>query len=106
MNFEGIKSYIESVKPAAKGLVIREEITQESNFRAIENFDAWLKKNKLIGICGVDTRQITHMLRENGSINALISHKKNGVFDINKITKKNSEWCGIKGVDLLSLIHI
>ena len=46
------------------------------------------------------------MLRENGSINALISHKKNGVFDINKITKKNSEWSGIKGVDLTKDVTI
>ena len=37
--------------------------TTQSNFRATENFDKWLKKNKLVGIYGVDTRKITQILR-------------------------------------------
>ena len=59
---------VESKKPAAKGLVIREDITKQSNFRATDNLQNWLIKNKLVGISGVDTRQITQILREKGSI--------------------------------------
>ena len=69
-------------------MVIREDITQESNFRATNHFQVWLQENKLVGICGVDTRQITHLLREKGSINAAIVHKKNGVFNLKNISKK------------------
>ena len=95
---------IESKKPAAKGLVIREDITHQSNFRATNHFNNWLKENKLIGICGVDTRQITHLLREKGSINAAIVHKKNGVFNLKNISKKRSKWNGIKGCDLAQYV--
>ena len=88
----GTNNYdIESIKPAAKGLVIREDITQESNFRATNHFQVWLQENKLVGICGVDTRHITHILRENGSINAAIVHKKNGMFGLKNIFKKISQ---------------
>ena len=65
----------EAKKPAAKGLVIRENISTQSNFRATENFDKWLKKNKLVGIYGVDTRKITQILRDKGAVNAIISYK-------------------------------
>ena len=81
-------------------MVIREDITQESNFRATNHFQVWLQENKLVGICGVDTRHITHILRENGSINAAIVHKKNGMFGLKNIFKKISQWGGIKGCDL------
>ena len=85
-------------------MVIREDITHQSNFRATNHFNNWLKENKLIGICGVDTRQITHLLREKGSINAAIVHKKNGVFNLKNISKKRSKWNGIKGCDLTQYV--
>ena len=81
-------------------MVIREDITQESNFRATNHFQVWLQENKLVGICGIDTRHITHILRENGSINAAIVHKKNGMFGLKNIFKKRSQWGGIAGCDL------
>ena len=91
---------IESKKPAAKGLVIREDISIQSNFRATNHFNNWLKENKLIGICGVDTRQITQMLRERGSVNAIIEYKKNGKFNFKEIAKKLKNWEGIENCDL------
>ena len=59
-------------------MVIREDISIQSNFRATDNLQNWLKKNKLVGISGVDTRQITQILRERGSVNAIIEYNKNG----------------------------
>ena len=97
---------IESTKPAAKGLVIRENITEQSNFRATENLEDWLKKNKLVGIYGVDTRQITQTLRSKGSLNAIISYKKNGNFNFKEIKKELKEWKGIKGCDLTKDVTI
>ena len=91
---------IESKKPVAKGLVIREEISVQSNYRATDSFQNWLKKNKLVGIFGVDTRQITQILREKGSVNAIIAYKKNGKFNFKEIAKKLKNWEGIKGCDL------
>ena len=90
----------ESNKPAAKGLVIREEITEPSNFRSTQSLNNWLKRNKLVGICGIDTRHITHTLREKGSLNAVISYKKNGRFNIKDLIKKAAAWNEIKNCDL------
>src|SRR5882724_11245186 len=41
---------IETVTPAARGLVLRADITQPSNYRAAQHFDAWLKSHRLVGI--------------------------------------------------------
>src|SRR3546814_19900351 len=54
---------IEALNPHALGCVLREDITQPSNFRATQNFDAWLKSNGRIAIAGVDTRAITRPTR-------------------------------------------
>ena len=53
-----------------------------------------------MGISGIDTRQITQVLREKGSINAVIEYKKNGKFNLKKIAKKLKNWEGIKDCDL------
>ena len=101
----GVNNFdIESRKPAAKGLVIRENISIQSNFRASDNFENWLKKNKLVGIFGIDTRQITQILREKGSLNAVISYSKNGKFNFKKIAQKLKNWEGIKGRDLTKIV--
>src|ERR1700731_1719666 len=50
---------IETAKPAARGLVLRTDITDPSNWRAMQNLDAWLKAQNLIGLAGIDTRALT-----------------------------------------------
>ena len=101
----GANNYdMESEKPAAKGLVIRENISLHSNFRAMDNFDKWLKEKKLVGISGVDTRQITQTLREKGSINAIVAYKKDGKFNFKEIFKKLKNWQGIKNQDLTKFV--
>ncbi len=57
---------------AAKGYVVRELCDAPSNFRSEGALDEYLKKNNIVGICGVDTREITRLLREEGTMNACI----------------------------------
>ena len=52
-------------KCSLSGYVVREYCEKPSNFRCQYDIDAFLKKNNIPGICGVDTRQITKILREN-----------------------------------------
>lgn len=59
-------------KCSLSGYVVREYCEKPSNFRCQYDIDAFLKKNNIPGICGVDTRQITKILRENGVMNACI----------------------------------
>ena len=59
----------ESTSPVAKGIILKANVTSASNFRSDLNLNDWLKKKKIIGIQGIDTRSITALLRENGYIN-------------------------------------
>ena len=56
----------------AKGYVVRELCDTPSNFRSEYALDAFLKDHKIPGICGVDTRALTRIIREEGVMNALI----------------------------------
>ena len=68
---------IEAKKVRANGLIMREPITNSANYRANINFNEWLKKHKLTGISGVDTRQITKKIRQDGAKNIAIIFAKN-----------------------------
>lgn len=59
-------------KCALGGYVVREYCEKPSNFRSQYDLDTFLKNNNIPAICGVDTRQITKILRENGTMNACI----------------------------------
>ena len=58
------------------GYVVRELCDTPSNFRAQYTLDAFLKKKGVAGICGVDTRQLTKIIREHGVMNAIICDEK------------------------------
>ena len=64
---------VESGKIWAKGYIVREACKTPSNFRSEETLDAFLKKNGIIGIEGVDTRSMTRTLRESGVMNGAIT---------------------------------
>ncbi|MDX1974079.1 MAG: glutamine-hydrolyzing carbamoyl-phosphate synthase small subunit [Rickettsiales bacterium] len=63
---------VEASLPYCAGLVVREKPTLPSNFRSHISLDAWLKQNKIPGICGVDTRALTRHIRTKGAQNAVI----------------------------------
>ena len=69
---------IESQKPVAAGLIVREPISDPSNYRSTEHFNDWLVKNAITGISGVDTRAITRHIRLNGAQNVAIIHQAPG----------------------------
>lgn len=66
----------ESLLPTAKGVVVREAVEHPSNFRSDENLDTFLKKHKIVGISGVDTRSITRRIRSAGVMKAKITDSK------------------------------
>jgi carbamoyl-phosphate synthase small subunit len=43
-----------------KGVIFNSEITSPSNYRSFLHLDAWLKKNKIVGLTGLDTRSLTN----------------------------------------------
>jgi len=62
-----------SEKPHVKGLVVRELCDEPSNWSAIGTLDGYLKKYNIPGIQGIDTRALTSILREKGSMNCILS---------------------------------
>ena len=60
-------------KTAVRGYVVRECCAEPSNFRAQMSLNDFLCANGIPGIAGVDTREITRIIRENGAMNAAIS---------------------------------
>ena len=58
--------------PVAKGYVIRELCEEPSNFRSEGELNDFLAENGICGICGVDTREITRIIRSEGVMNAMI----------------------------------
>ena len=74
-NYGMIYSDMESDKIHLKGYVVREMCDIPSNFRCEGTLDSFLKEQGIVGICGIDTREITKIIREEGSMAARISTK-------------------------------
>jgi len=91
---------IETLIPRARGLIVREDVTEPSNWRALESLDTWLKNHNLAGISGVDTRALTRFIRDHGAPNGIIAHSQNGQFDLDALLKQAQGWNGLEGADL------
>ena len=91
---------VEATNPFALGAIVREDVTDPSNFRAAGRFDAWMRSNGRIGISGVDTRALTRAIRIHGAPNGVIAHSAKGEFDLAALAEKARAWPGLEGMDL------
>lgn len=72
---------IESIEPACKGFVTHEICDQPSNFRCQKTIDQYLKEHNIVGIQGIDTRKLTKIIRNYGTMNAVITTNENFKFE-------------------------
>ena len=84
----------------ARGLIVREDITEPSNWRHLQHFNEWLAEHNLPGVSGVDTRALTQLIRDKGAPNAVIAHAPDGDFDIPTLVKMAEDFPGLNGLDL------
>ena len=98
------KEDVESDKIWTRGVIFNSEITSPSNYRAFLHLDAWLKKNKIVGITGLDTRSLTNFIRDKGAPKGTISYSKKGKFNLSKLTKSTIKWSGLKNLDLAETV--
>ncbi len=91
---------IETVTPAVRGCVLRANITDPSNFRAVQHLDAWLKGHNLVGVTGIDTRRVTRRIRDLGAPNGVVTHEPDAAFDIAAHRAEAAAWPGLEGMDL------
>ena len=90
----------ESDKIWTKGVIFNSEITNPSNYRSLKNLDLWLKKNRIVGLTGIDTRSLTNLIRDRGAPKGTIEKRKNGKFNIKKLLNQSINWQGLNGLDL------
>ena len=92
---------LESGSPAALGLVLRADVTEPSNWRAVQHLELWLERRGLIGIAGVDTRRLTRLLRTGGAQDgALVHTSEPEAIDEAALIAKARAWPGLEGMDL------
>ena len=91
---------IETTTPAARGLILRADITTPSSWRATRPLDEWLKAHDMTGIAGIDTRRLTRRLRDHGAARGVIAFPGDGQIDTDKLVAAANEWPGLKGMDL------
>ena len=86
---------MESQKAWPDGYIVRELSRMASNFRNEDPIQKFLLDNDIPGICGIDTRALTKILREKGTMNGMITTNEN--FNLEEILPKIKEYT-VKGV--------
>ena len=95
---------IETQHPAALGMIVRNDVTEPSNWRTTSHLHQWLAAHDLPGIAGIDTRALTRTIRDNGAPKGVLCHAADGNFDIAALQKMVADWPGLKGMDLASVV--
>ena len=92
---------IETLTPAARGLVLKARITDPASWRARHPLDAWLKSHGLPAVTGVDTRALTRRIRDGGAPSGVIVHVPDGAaIDTVALAALARAWPGLEGMDL------
>ena len=67
---------IEAATIAARGLVVKQDVTEPSNWRSAQHLDAWLRARGIAGVAGVDTRALTIRIRDGGAPNGVLAYPR------------------------------
>src|SRR5438067_2386917 len=103
-NEQDIETVNLAATPGARGVILRTDITRPSNYRATRSLDQWLKSRGIIGLCGIDTRALTSLIRQKGMPNAVIAHEPSGRFDLAALEAESRAWPGLVGMDLVPMV--
>lgn len=87
-------------KHGAIGAITKAIPTQPSNWRSQTDLSTWMVNRNIIGLAGIDTRALTHIIREKGMPHGAIAHNADGKFDIENLQKRAQIWAGLEGSDL------
>jgi carbamoyl-phosphate synthase small subunit len=86
--------------------VLKARITEPANYRATRHLDHWLKSRGIIGLCDIDTRALTTLIRDKGMPNAVIAHDPAGRFDVDSLARDARAWPGLVGMDLAKEVSV
>lgn len=99
-NYGICKEDMESTKPWLDGFIVREISRRPSNFRCDISIQQFLEENDIPGIAGIDTRALTKILREKGTMNGMIT--TNEQYDLQEILPKLKAYTTGKVVEKVS----
>jgi len=91
---------LEAATIAARGLVVKQDVTEPSNWRDTQHLDGWLRARRMAGIAGVDTRALTARIRDGGAPNGVLAFPADGRFDVPALHEQAAAWPGLEGMDL------
>jgi len=91
---------IETLTPAARGLIVRADAEHPSNYRSLAALDRWLKAHNIPAVAGIDTRALTSMIREKGMPHGAIANAGSGQLDHAALLKQAKSFSGLEGLDL------
>lgn len=100
VNTDDIEDASPAASTAARGAILRADVTSPSNYRARLDLSAWMRRRGIIGIAGVDTRALTARIREQGMPHGVIAHNPHGRFNIIEMLERAQSWRGLEGLDL------
>ena len=90
----------EATNVAALGMIVKQEVTEPSNWRAHASLDVWLRTHDVPGIAGIDTRALTLRIRDGGAPHGVLCHPEDGRFDLEALRAQARAWPGLEGMDL------
>ena len=99
-NDDDIETASPAAAAAARGCIIRTDITLPANYRSRQHLDAWCKARNIVGLSGIDTRALTRYIRQNGMPNGVIVHAPNGQIDVQTALDQARSWPNLEGMDL------
>lgn len=95
---------MESLKAWPNGYIVREIARRPSNFRSEAGIEEVLEKNDISGIAGIDTRALTKILREKGTMNGMIT--TNEAYELSEVLEQIKQYKVSKVVEMVSCSEI
>ena len=97
---------IETITPAALGMIVRQPVTNPASWRADSSLDDWLGAHNLPGISGIDTRALTRRIRDLGAPRGVLCHTPNGGIDTDAMCEMAKNWPGLENMDLAKSVTL
>ncbi|MHC5061476.1 MAG: glutamine-hydrolyzing carbamoyl-phosphate synthase small subunit [Planctomycetota bacterium] len=94
---------VESRRTFVSGFIVKENCDRPSNWRSSNSLTDYLKKNKVVGLEGIDTRKLVKHIRTEGAMRGIISSAE---LDIGKLKKKLDKYPGLVDRDIVKHVTV
>ena len=89
-NYGIITEELDTKEPVIGGYIVKSVCDTPSNFRTAGKLDDYLKKKGIVGLAGIDTRELTRIIRDNGTMNGKITSDISNIDNIKNELKSHN----------------